>query len=156
MRLAPFIQNAVMIAEADAPTREVVLRMMLRKLRASVPDLEVESVLKDILIREQESSTGIGKGVAIPHATVQEGLESTAVAVATLKDPIDFNSVDRKKVSLIIMILSPAGMADEHLRMLARVARICSRDAILSEIIEARDEGALRSAFIAADEKCVG
>ncbi|HPW45262.1 MAG TPA: PTS sugar transporter subunit IIA [bacterium] len=156
MRLAPFIQNAVIIAETDAPTRDVALRMMLRKLRASIPDLEVESVLKDILIREQESSTGIGKGIAIPHATVSEGLDSTVMAVATLKEPIDFNSVDRKKVSLIVMILSPEGMADGHLRMLARVARICSRDAILAEIMEAKDEDALREAFLAADEKCVG
>ena len=155
MKLAPFISNAVVLAGADAPTREVALRMMLRKLRASIADLEVESVLKDILIRERESSTGIGKGVAIPHATV-EGLESTVIAVATLKEPIDFNSVDRKKVSLIIVILSPRGKADEHLRMLARVARICSRDAILSEIIAAEDDDSLRGALLAVDEKCVG
>jgi PTS system nitrogen regulatory IIA component len=91
-------------------------------LLAEDGDSSMENKILQVLIeRERLGSTGIGKGVALPHGRV-EGLQQAIGALATLERPIDFDAVDREPVSIVFALLVPAEATQTHLRILAKLA----------------------------------
>lgn len=72
--------------------------------------------------REKECTTGIGKGIAIPHCK-SEAVREASFALIKLKDSVEWNSLDGKPVNYVIMLAAPDNGEDEHLRMLSQLAR---------------------------------
>lgn len=87
---------------------------------------KVDEVISGVLEREEVGSTGIGHGVAVPHARCAGVKELTGV-FCRLKDPVDYNALDGNQVDLLFMMLSPSPSGGEHLSVLASVA-IIARD----------------------------
>jgi len=77
-------------------------------------------VIKSLLEREQLGSTGLGQGVAIPHARIKGLTEPKAIFVRT-KEPLDFDSPDTVPVSLFFVLLVPSGATEEHLLVLSEI-----------------------------------
>lgn len=90
-------------------------------------DADREMVLNELLNREEIASTGIGKGVAIPHprTTLNLNLEHPIITMAFLEQPVDFNAVDGERVFVLFLMLSPT--TQTHLKLLSRLS-ICLRD----------------------------
>lgn len=80
-------------------------------------------VLEAVRRRESEGSTGIGRGVAVPHGKC-DGLSSTVLALGISRDGIEFDSVDGKPVKVVLMILGSADEPGKHLQTLAEVVRL--------------------------------
>jgi PTS system nitrogen regulatory IIA component len=76
--------------------------------------------------RERLGSTGVGNGVALPHARI-EGMDKVVAAFARLSEPLDFDAVDDRPVDLVCFLLAPADCGGAHLRALARVSRLLRR-----------------------------
>lgn len=76
--------------------------------------------------RERLGSTGVGNGVALPHARI-DGMNSVVAAFAQLSEPMDFDAIDGRPVDLVCFLLAPAESGGAHLRALARVARLLRR-----------------------------
>ena len=87
-----------------------------------------EEILAAIVEREELGSTGIGHGVAVPHAKCA-GISRLCGAVAEFPAGVDFESLDRKPVRLVYLIVSPQGQPAEHLRVLEAVAQHVRRKA---------------------------
>lgn len=85
--------------------------------------LVAQQICASLVEREELGSTGLGRGVAIPHARVK-GLRQSAAAFARLRIPIAFDAPDAKPVSDMLVLLVPAQADDEHLKMLALVAEM--------------------------------
>ncbi len=79
-------------------------------------------VLEALLEREQAGSTGVGHGVALPHARVP-GLDRMRGVFVRLESPVDYDSIDEQPVDLLFALLAPPDSGAEHLRTLARVSR---------------------------------
>lgn len=90
-----------------------------------------EMVFNELLNREELASTGIGKGIAIPHTRnrLDLGLEETRVAVFFLKNPIDYNSIDSAPVRVLFMIFTPNTRV--HLKILSRISFLLQNDQLL-------------------------
>lgn len=84
-------------------------------------------ILSAVMERERLGTTGIGSGVAIPHARI-EGLEKMTAAFARLETPVDYDAVDDRPVDLVVMLLAPLDAGAEHLRALAQVSRLLRRE----------------------------
>lgn len=97
--------------------------------------------------REALGSTGIGHGIAVPHARI-EGLAAPVGFFARLERPIDFSSIDEKKVDLVFLLLSPAGAAASHLAALASVSRRLRDPLVRGAIRGATSPEAIRVALI--------
>ena len=85
--------------------------------------LKPATVLNALLRRESQGSTGIGYGVATPHARLR-GLDRMRGVFVRLETPIEFDALDEKPVDLMFALLAPADAATEHLQALAKVSRI--------------------------------
>jgi len=99
---------------------------------AFVPAKIKEKLLQRLLEREGLSSTGIGKGVAIPHprSPIADALETAAIATCFLKKPVDFGAIDDRPVFVMFLILSPD--VKIHLHLLSRLAFCLRNDAFVS------------------------
>jgi PTS system nitrogen regulatory IIA component len=89
--------------------------------------LPAEKIRETLLEREQLGSTGVGKGVAIPHGKL-EGLGSVVGVLARLETPVDFDAVDDEPVDLVFVLLAPANATAAHLKALAKVSRLLRDD----------------------------
>ncbi|MEX0618791.1 MAG: PTS IIA-like nitrogen regulatory protein PtsN [Pseudohongiellaceae bacterium] len=85
--------------------------------------LSANEIFNSLMAREQLGSTGLGNGIAIPHCRVSE-CRDVVGALVTLDKGIDFNSVDSKPVDLIFVLIVPEQKSDEHVRILADLARM--------------------------------
>ncbi len=90
-------------------------------------DISVRDILSAVLERERLGTTGIGNGVAIPHARIP-GLKQMSAAFARLDSPIEYDAVDDRPIDLVVMLLAPENAGAEHLRALAQVSRLLRRE----------------------------
>jgi PTS system nitrogen regulatory IIA component len=98
--------------------------------------------------RERLGSTGVGRGVAIPHGKLAK-LDRLVGLFARLEKPIDFEALDGGPVDLIFLLLAPEGAGADHLKALARIARLLRDEKIAEQLRAARDESALRALLTA-------
>lgn len=129
MRMSEFIVREAISAGLSATRKEEVIREMVENLRLAgyFKGNESEDVVKAILKREMLSSTGIGDGVAIPHAK-HAGVDRLVGTVALSQKGVPFDSVDNDPVHVLVMLISPQERPSEHLRALEEVSR-CLKDA---------------------------
>ncbi|HHD64701.1 MAG TPA: PTS sugar transporter subunit IIA [Desulfobulbaceae bacterium] len=109
------------------------------------------TVLLDVLReREQVGSTGVGNGVAIPHAKVP-GLDQLLLCFGRSVKGISFDAIDNRPVHLFVQILSPMGMADEYLRTLARISRLFKIESNRKFLLQARTKQEILDFFNAPE-----
>lgn len=110
---------------------------------------EALDALKD---REEILSTGIGEGLAIPHAKMDE-IDEFKAAFARIPDGVDFKSLDGKPAHLVFLLLSPKGEAGKHVRVLARVSRILKNASFRERLLEGETADSIYDLIVEADEQ---
>src|SRR5436305_3348874 len=100
------------------------------------------SIFEILLQREKLGSTGVGNGVAIPHGKLPK-LGQVFGLFARLERPVDFEALDGQPVDLIFLLLAPEGAGADHLKALARVARLLRDSEVVTRLRETRDPEAL-------------
>jgi PTS system nitrogen regulatory IIA component len=104
--------------------------------------LDPRTIFEALLQRERLGSTGIGEGLAIPHSKLAS-LDRLFGFVARLEKPIDFEALDGQPVDVLFLLLVPEGAGADHLKALARVARVLREPGVLDRIRATRDAHAL-------------
>lgn len=143
MELADILSEESVLVCSDIKTKRDVLERLAGKVAAltSYPAQEIFDALND---RESLGSTGLGNGIAVPHGKLP-GLPRVVAVFIKLTDPVDFDSVDDRPVDLVMMLLAPMGAGADHLKALARVARILRTDAVAESLRRATDPARLYS-----------
>lgn len=101
------------------------------------PELDRKTVLQTLTERERLGSTGIGNGVALPHGRIN-GLDDVIGAVAVLASPLDYDSLDKQPVNLAFGLLVPAEANEQHLKILAYLARLFSDIDLRRDLVNAK------------------
>jgi PTS system fructose-specific IIA component/PTS system nitrogen regulatory IIA component len=124
MKLSDFVVRDAMLPNLAATTKEGAIKELVESLRAAghISNDEHENIVKAILKREQLGSTGIGRGVAIPH-TKHESVNRLVGTVAVSHVGVPFDSLDNEPVFIVVMLISPQDRPGEHLRALESVSR---------------------------------
>jgi PTS system fructose-specific IIC component len=136
MKLHNLLRPDLVILDLQSNGVENTLRDMVQNLAEQGLVKDERPVLEALLKREADQSTGIGGGVAIPHAVYPE-LDSTIIELAFSKKGIDFLSLDEKPVHTVFLLLSPPASSGTHIKLLARIARLMRQPDILSELLSA-------------------
>ena len=110
---------------------------MLAAKAAESTGLAERDIFTTLLERERLGSTGVGRGVAIPHGKMA-GLDGVVGLFARAQTPLDFEALDDQPVDLLFVLLAPEGSGADHLKALARIARVL-RDDVLAEKIRSTD-----------------
>jgi PTS system nitrogen regulatory IIA component len=132
--------NAVMPSVKATSKRQVIQELAAKG--AELTGVDGRLVFETLLEREKLGSTGIGEGIAIPHGKIA-GLNGIYAAFARLTKPIDFESLDDEPVDLVFLLLAPEGAGADHLKALARIARILRIPGVADRLRATSDPRAL-------------
>ena len=120
----------------QARTKEEVVEQIAGLMARSGKGPDGSALRNALLERENLCSTGIGEGVAIPHAKC-EGMTQMCVALAVAKDGVDFDAIDKKPVTIIFGLSGPPDNPEEHIRILSHIARIARSPEFRGALLDA-------------------
>jgi PTS system nitrogen regulatory IIA component len=137
MELADILAEESVLVCADIASKRDVLLKLAEKVAALTgqPASDAFDALND---RESLGSTGLGNGIAVPHGKFAP-LKGVLAVFMKLETPVDFESVDDQPVDIIMMLLAPMGAGADHLKALARVARILRSDTVAEALRRTND-----------------
>ena len=124
MKFAEFVSEKAIKSDLSAKDKEGVIREIIQSLvdAEKLAEEDVESIFKAIMKREELGSTGIGRGIAVPH-TKHPSVSNLVGAVAVSEEGIGFNSLDGENVQVFFMLISPPDQPGDHLRALENISR---------------------------------
>jgi mannitol/fructose-specific phosphotransferase system IIA component (Ntr-type) len=131
----------------SAATKGEVIEELVDMIVAGAPGLNREVVLKAVLDRESQMSTGMKNGIAIPHGKTDAVTELHAV-IAVSREPIDFECLDGNPARIFVMTVSPASLTGPHLQFLAEVSGLLTKDDLRKKILSASNESELLGLFL--------
>lgn len=146
MDLGDLIRPDAVISSLKAKNKKQVLQE-LAATAASGTGLDEREIFDTLLQRERLGSTGVGRGIAIPHGKLP-GLQRIVGVFARLAEAIDYDSVDDEPVDLVVLLLAPEGAGADHLKALARISRILREPLAVDRLRGAKDAAALYSVLI--------
>lgn len=134
-----FLAETVIVDVNVSSQKQLFQDIATRLVEAhELSDIASRDIVSAAMERERLGSTGVGNGVALPHARI-EGLDKVVAAFVRLSEPMDFDSVDGRPVDLVAFLLAPEDAAGAHLRALARVSRTLRREENRSRLRSAPD-----------------
>lgn len=105
-------------------------------------DVTVRDIINAIAERERLGSTGVGTGVALPHARL-DGISKVHAAFARLETALDYDAIDERPVDLVAFLIAPSEAGGEHLRALAQISRKLRREDVRARLRAAPDAASL-------------
>jgi len=153
MKLSDIVVNDAIVPELNARTRDDVIGELVVALAeaGAVSKQNVDNIRKAILAREAQATTGIGKGVALPHAKLK-GIKKPIATIGRSTDGIDFASLDSKPVYSVILLLSSPDDPDEHLQAMETIFKHVQRDIFRKFLRQSETREAIVDLIHEADE----
>src|SRR5262245_3574130 len=141
MDMGDLLKRDGIIPSLQAKTKKQALQE-LADHAALVTGCPERDILEALLQRERLGSTGLGRGIAIPHAKLK-GLDRITCLFARLEEPIEFEALDNEPVDLIFVLLAPEHASGDHLKALARISRLLREPSALDRLRSARDKAGI-------------
>ncbi len=157
MKFADFICREAICAELGATDKEGTIREMVQSLldAGRIGADEYEGIVKAVLKREELGSTGIGRGVAVPH-TKHASVEQLVGTVAVSSKGVDFASLDGETVHLLFLLVSPPDRPGDHLRALENISRQLRDDTFCRFLKQAKSRQDIEQLLDEADNNQFG
>lgn len=153
MLIAALLVNAGNISFHDeATSKKRVIENLSHMLASNTSAASAEKIFQVLLERERLGSTGLGKGVAIPHARVPD-LTHTVAAMLTLETPIEFEAADGQPVDIAFGLLVPEDDTEHHLQHLSRLVTLFRDEDVCTRIRQAADADAIFELLLSFDDE---
>jgi len=142
MLISDLLSQERIRADVHCSIKKRLLEIISQELARNSEDLKAREIFESLCARERLGSTGLGKGVAIPHGRVK-GSQSIQVCFLRLKKPLPFDSADGEPVDLLFAMTVPENCNEDHLKLLAHVAELFSDPDLLKALRAAENASAL-------------
>ncbi len=152
MLIAALLINADNISCHDSATsKKRVIENLSQLLAANTEAATADTIFQALFERERLGSTGLGKGVAIPHARIP-GITHTIAAMMTLDTPVNYESADNKPVDIAFGLLVPEDGNEQHLQQLARLVSLFREEETCTKIRQSTDAEQIFEILLASDD----
>lgn len=140
MKLRDIVSEQAILPKLRATTRDEAITELMQALAAGglIPQDHVDEYVKSVIRREKRGSTGFGRGVAVPHIK-DKAIDRMIVAIGISQQGIDFNSLDRRPVHSIFLLLSPENKPEDHLDAMEVIFTNLQQDTFRRFLQQARD-----------------
>jgi PTS system nitrogen regulatory IIA component len=146
MNIGDLLDRAAISTRVSATNKKKALAV-IAEIAARNFGLDAGDVLDALTERELSGSTGVGHGVAVPHARLK-GLERMRGVFVRLETPIEFEAVDDQPVDLLFALFAPKDAGADHLRALARVSRLLRQGELREQLRKARTADAVHALLV--------
>jgi fructose PTS system EIIBC or EIIC component len=154
VKIRDLLQKSSILIDLQATDKTEVITQMAGHMASIYNLLYGDLIARKILAREAEVSTGIGFGIAIPHARVEKTDRVYMAAARSIKG-IDFAAIDGQPVHLIFMIISPASSSTDHVQVLSSLSRIMSYEDIRKKLLAAKKPEQFLDLLVKGENKYV-
>ena len=153
MRLSDIIVTEAIVPELQAKTRDEAIHELVEALAeaGAIPRKSTKDIAKAVLAREAQATTGIGKGVALPHTKVK-GIKQPVATIGRSSEGIDFGALDSKPVYSVILLLSSPDNPDELLQAMEAIFKHVQRDIFRKFLRQSETREAIWDLIQEADE----
>lgn len=135
MNIFSLLDTETVLPNLEARNKVEILNKLVSTLESKIPADKVGKILTAVKEREEIMSTGVGKGLAIPHGKTS-AIEQTYAAFAVLKEPVEYEAIDQKPVKMVFLLVGPQSSNSLHIKMLSRISRLMNnsdfRDRLLN------------------------
>ncbi len=135
MKVSDLLSENNVIPVLEVKTKAEALEKLVQTIRKTADEEIMQKALNAVMERESIMSTGVGKGLAIPHGRIP-GIQCNYAAFARLSDGIEYGSIDGKPVSMIFLLVGPETQNSLHIKMLSRISRLMNNDDFRSHLLE--------------------
>ncbi|GAB2025118.1 fructose-specific PTS transporter subunit EIIC [Lactovum odontotermitis] len=146
MKINELLKKEVMILDLQASTKEAAIDEMINKLVSAGFVDNFDSFKTDILKRETQTSTGLGDGIAMPHAK-DSAVKEAVVLFAKSATGVDYDALDGQPVQLFFMIAAPEGANDTHLEALAGLSKYLLQNGFKEKLLSAQSPDEVQALF---------
>ena len=155
MRLSAVLPESAIVVGLDGFDKWGVIEKLTDLLVASNQAQTAwrEPILKGLVEREKQSSTGMQDGFAIPHSRMDEPISSTLVSLAVLASGMDFDAIDGQPTRTVVCLITPRKQSREHLRVLAGIAQLFARAEFRSALLKAQSPAEVLAVIRAEEEQ---
>ena len=136
MKISDFLVKKGIEVDFKATGKSSAIRRLCKLLSDSSRVIDYKKMLRDIFIREDIESTGIGELIALPHART-DAVSEPIIAVAISKKGIEFDSLDSRPAKIIFMIVVPIKQSKQLLKLLAKITQLLKKPHIKQELLDA-------------------
>jgi PTS system nitrogen regulatory IIA component len=153
MKLSDIMVADAIVPELKAQSRDEAIAELVEMLASAgaVPKKSVKEIIKAVLARESQATTGIGKGVALPHAKFKS-IKKPIGAIGRSSEGLDFSALDSKPVYSVILLLSNPDNPDEHLQAMETIFKHVQRDMFRKFLRQSETREAIVDLIQEADE----
>ena len=153
MKLSEIMITDALIPELTGVKRDAVIEELVASLAetGAIAKGEIQAVIKAIIKREKQATTGIGKGIALPHAKLA-GIKSPVATIGLVSEGVDFSSLDTQPVYAVILLLSNPDKPDEHLAAMETIFKHVQREMFRKFLFQAKTAEAIVELIHEADE----
>ena len=150
MTVTDLLDPQCVVVPLNASTKREAIDGLVDAMASTGRVSDAAAVKKAVWEREQQRSTGIGEGLAIPHGKTSAA-HGLCLAVGRLASPIEYDSIDRKPVRLVVLLVSPPERTSDHIQALGRILRLMTSPSFREQVYAAEDAQQLVSLFRAAE-----
>jgi len=154
MKISEILKQDFIIADLSGNDKASVLLELTSFLESNGAIKNRENLHSALIEREKLGSTGIGENVAIPHAKLEE-IDQILTLFGRSTEGIEFDSLDKKPVHFVCLVIAPAYSTGHHLKALARIARLLKNQDLRNNILKSKDEKEIYSHLLDEDAKFI-
>ena len=136
MQLHKLLTPETIRVDLSASSKEEVLNHLTGLLTDHPAVEDIAQVREAVFRREDMMSTGVGKGIALPHAKTPS-VQSSVAAFAIMQEPVDFEAIDDKPVRLVFLLVGSEEARSKHIKILSRISRLLNQDTFRKRLLEA-------------------
>ena len=151
MRIVDYLRDSLIFLDIEAKDKNMAIAKIVELMDKSDVFSNASKFLNEVYQRESLGSTGIGKGIALPHARTQN-VKNIVISITRLKDGIDFDSEDKHPVKLIFLLGTPLKAVGEYLKVLAKLSKLLREDKIRHQLLKADTAVEIRKIFENAED----
>lgn len=133
MNIFSLLDPETVFPDLEVKDKAEILDKLVSSLENKVSSEEVERIRTAVIERENIMSTGVGKGLAIPHGKTP-GIEQTYAAFAILKEPVDYDAIDDQPVNMVFLLVGPQSSNSLHIKLLSRISRLMNNREFRNEL----------------------
>lgn len=154
MHLSTILDPSCVLLDVGSGSKEEILARLAQPIAALRPDLDGAAIVAELIQRENDSSTAIADGIAIPHAKPTG--QRTVTAALGRSSGLDFDSLDGRPTTLLVVLVSPPDDPDLHVRWLAHVASVLGDPATRQRLLRATSAGEMFDAIREHEDRVTG
>ncbi len=154
MKISDLLDTTNVIPDLSADSKEEAINNLVDTLGSRLQENTISEVRKAVMERESIMSTGVGKGLAIPHGKCRH-LSETYAAFGKLRKPVDYDSIDGEPVVILFLLVGPESQNSVHIKMLSRISRLLNSSSFREKLLKSNESEKIIELFRSEEEHFV-